>query len=126
MGSSNFLRSRRSVVALVAASTLGVVLTGCSGASSNSTDQGRGSGPVKDPSKPVTVTFQSWVGSDPTLKKMAADFHKLHPNITIKMLNVSADSASQKLTTQVAGGNPPDVAYVDASDTSDFASAAPW
>ena len=95
--------------------------TGCSGASSNSTDQGRGSGPVKDPSKPVTVTFQSWVGSDPTLKKMAADFHKLHPNITIKMLNVSADSASQKLTTR-SGGNPPDVAYVDASDTSDFAS----
>jgi multiple sugar transport system substrate-binding protein len=56
------------------------------------------------------------------MKKMAADFHKLHPNITIKFQNVSADNASQKLTTQIAGGNPPDVAYIDASGTSDFAS----
>jgi multiple sugar transport system substrate-binding protein len=56
------------------------------------------------------------------MKKFAADFHKLHPKITIKFLNVNADTASQKLTTQVAGGNPPDVAYVDASATSDFAS----
>jgi multiple sugar transport system substrate-binding protein len=70
----------------------------------------------------VTVSFESWVGSDPTMKKFAADFHKLHPNITIKFQNVNADNASQKLTTQVAGGNPPDVAFVDASATSDFAS----
>jgi multiple sugar transport system substrate-binding protein len=56
------------------------------------------------------------------MKKMAADFHKLHPNITIQFQNVNADSASDKLTTQIAGGNPPDVAYVDASATSDFAS----
>jgi multiple sugar transport system substrate-binding protein len=119
---SNFFRSPRTVAAVAAAGALSVALVGCSSGSSNSTDQGKGQGEVKDPTKPVTVTFQSWVGTDPTMKKFAANFHKLHPNITIKFENVSSDNASQKLTTQIAGGNPPDVAFVDASATSDFAS----
>src|SRR3954452_15105947 len=97
-------------------------LVACSTGTAPNTDAGKGKGPVKDPTSPVTVTFSSWVGADPTMKKFAADFHKLHPNITIKFQNVNADSASQKLTTQIAGGNPPDVAFVDASATSDFAS----
>jgi multiple sugar transport system substrate-binding protein len=97
-------------------------LVACSSGKAPNTSAGKGEGPVKDPTSPVTVTFSSWVGGDPTMKKMAADFHKLHPNITIKFQNVSADNASQKLTTQIAGGNPPDVAYVDASATADFAS----
>jgi multiple sugar transport system substrate-binding protein len=109
-------------MAVVVAGALSAALAGCSSGSSNNTDQGKGQGAVKEPTKPVTVTFSTWVGSDPNMKKMAADFHKLHPNITIKFQNVSADNASQKLTTQIAGGNPPDVAYIDASGTSDFAS----
>jgi multiple sugar transport system substrate-binding protein len=118
----SFFRSRRTVAAVVVATGLSMGIAACSSGSSGSTDQGKGKGAVKDPTKPVTVTFESWVGSQPDMKKFAADFHKLHPNITIKFQNVNADSASQKLTTQVAGGNPPDVAYVDASSTSDFAS----
>jgi multiple sugar transport system substrate-binding protein len=97
-------------------------LVACGSKPASTNNIGKGPGPVKDPTSPVTVTFSSWVGSDPTMKKMAADFHKLHPNITIQFQNVSADNASQKLTTQIAGGNPPDVAYIDASGTSDFAS----
>src|SRR3954451_4125162 len=98
------------------------MLVACSSGTPPNTHAGKGKGPVKDPKSPVTVTFSSWVGADPTMKKFAADFHKEHPNITIKFQNVNADNASQKLTTQIAGGNPPDVAYVDASATSDFAS----
>jgi multiple sugar transport system substrate-binding protein len=107
---------------MVAVLALSSALVACSSGKAPNTNAGKGQGPVKDPTSPVTVTFSSWVGSDPTMKKMAADFHKLHPNITIKFQNVSADNASQKLTTQIAGGNPPDVAYIDASGTSDFAS----
>lgn len=143
---NNVLRSRR-----VASATLAIAfaagVAGCGGSSSgnassagsattsdtaqsssagqssaSSTSKDTGAGTVKDPSSPVTISFESWVGSDPTMKKFAADFHKLHPNITIKFENVSADNASDKLTTQIAGGNPPDVAYIDASGTSDFAS----
>jgi multiple sugar transport system substrate-binding protein len=109
-------------VQLVLAVGLTSALVACGSSSKPNTDAGKGQGAVKDPTSPTTVTFSSWVGSDPTMKKMAADFHKLHPNITIQFQNVSADNASQKLTTQIAGGNPPDVAYIDASGTSDFAS----
>jgi multiple sugar transport system substrate-binding protein len=118
MGSHRLSRSAQLIVAIGLTSAL--VACGSKPASTNNI--GKGKGPVKDPTSPVTVTFSSWVGSDPTMKKMAADFHKLHPNITIQFQNVSADNASQKLTTQLAGGNPPDVAYIDASNTSDFAS----
>jgi multiple sugar transport system substrate-binding protein len=118
LGRKSFSRSAQ----VVAAFALASALVACSSGTKPNTSAGKGEGPVKDPSSPVTVTFSSWVGSDPTMKKMAADFHKLHPNITIKFQNVSADNASQKLTTQIAGGNPPDVAYIDASGTSDFAS----
>jgi multiple sugar transport system substrate-binding protein len=107
---------------LVAVLALSGALVACSSGKAPNTSAGKGEGPVEDPTSPVTVTFSSWVGGDPTMKKFAADFHKLHPNITIKFQNVNADSASQKLTTQIAGGNPPDVAFVDASATSDFAS----
>jgi multiple sugar transport system substrate-binding protein len=107
---------------MVAVLALSSALVACSSGKAPNTNAGKGQGPVKDPTSPVTVTFSSWVGSDPTMKKFAADFHKLHPNITIKFQNVNSDNASQKLTTQIAGGNPPDVAYVDASATSDFAS----
>jgi len=55
------------------------------------------------------------------MKKMAADFHKKHPNITIKFENAPAEQAGQVLRTRIAGNNAPDVAYINASDTSDYA-----
>lgn len=113
------IRSARVLAAVGAAS---LALAACSVGSAPNTNAGKGQGKVKDPTKPVTITFESWVGGDPTMKKMAADFHKLHPNITVQFQNGSADNMSQKLTTQIAGGNPPDVAFINASDTSDFAS----
>jgi multiple sugar transport system substrate-binding protein len=75
----------------------------------------------KEPTSPVTITFQSWVGQAQQMKKLVADFKKEHPNITVKFLNVPAESATQKLTTQIAGGNPPDTAFLDASAVQDFA-----
>lgn len=99
-----------------------MVVAGCGSDSTGDTDAGKGTGPVPEPTKPVTVTFASWVGSDPTMKQLAADFHKEHPMITIKFQNVPAEQASQKLTVQLAAGDPPDVAFINASDTSDFAS----
>jgi len=75
-----------------------------------------------EPSSPVTITFESWVGDSPQMKKFAADFHKLHPNITIQFESVSSDNATQKLTTQIAGGTAPDTAFLDASAVQGFAS----
>ncbi len=99
-----------------------VALAACGSSSGKEkTTRGAGSGAVPEPTKPVTVTFASWVGTDPTMKKLAADFHREHPNITIKFQNVPAEEAGDKLTVQVANNTAPDVAYMDASSTSDFA-----
>jgi len=81
-----------------------------------------GSKTVQEPTEPVTVSFASWVGNEPTFKTFAKQFHQQHPNITIKFQNVPAEEMGQKLTTQIAGGNPPDAAYVDSSTVGDFAS----
>jgi multiple sugar transport system substrate-binding protein len=70
----------------------------------------------------TTVTFSSWIGQEATIKKMAEQFHKENPDITIKFQNVPAEESAQKLTTQIAGGNPPDAAFVDASTVAGFAS----
>jgi multiple sugar transport system substrate-binding protein len=109
--------SRRS---LAAAAVL--LLAACS-SGGGSTDKGNaGQGPVPEPSSPVTITFASWVGEIPEMKQLIAAFQKEHPNITVKLQNIPAEEAAEKLTAQVAGGNPPDVAYVDASTVANFAS----
>jgi multiple sugar transport system substrate-binding protein len=116
----------RGARAVAAVAAVALVATACvsGGSSSNSNSQaGQKVQPVipKEPTSPVTITFSSWVGDSQQMKKLAADFHKAHPNITIKFQNVPADSATQKLTTQIAGGTAPDVAFVDAGAVQDFA-----
>ena len=76
---------------------------------------------AKEPTEPTTVTFASWVGESPQFQKFAKDFNKEYPNITIEFQNVPAERATDKLTTQVAGGNPPDVAFMDSSAVESFA-----
>jgi multiple sugar transport system substrate-binding protein len=113
----------RNIVVLVA---VGLVASAC-GLSSNSSNTGSKAGHVapkiaKDPKKPVTITFSSWVaGQGSPMIKWAQDFHKIHPNITVQFQNVPSDSSTQKLTTQIAGGNPPDAAFMDSSAIGDFA-----
>lgn len=113
-----------SVVAVCVVATMS--LAACGGSDSEKpggdTQQGQGAGPVPEPTEPTTVSFFSWIGNQPTMKKLAEQFHKEHPNITIKFENVPAEQAGQVLTTRIAGNNAPDVAYVNASDTADYAS----
>jgi multiple sugar transport system substrate-binding protein len=77
---------------------------------------------VQPPSEPVTITFASWVGNEPPIKKIAADFQKKYPTIKVKFQNVPFEQIAQKLTTQIAGGSAPDAAFIDAGTTADFAS----
>jgi multiple sugar transport system substrate-binding protein len=98
------------------------LLAGCGGGSSGSGSSANATGPVKDPTKPVTITFSSWVGDEKGMKTLVTKFEQAHPNIKVKLQNVPAEESNQKLTTQIAGGNPPDVAFVDASTVASFAS----
>jgi multiple sugar transport system substrate-binding protein len=110
------------VVVIVCAAVVAACGSSDKSGDTTSKSAAKPAGPVPEPSSPVEVTFSSWVGSQPDMKKLAAKFHTEHPNITIKFQNVPAEQASQKLTTQIAGGEPPDVAYLDSSNVNDFAS----
>lgn len=79
---------------------------------------------AKEPKEPVTITFSvaSAVGGSPQFKKFAEDFEKKHPNITVEFQLVPTERATDKLITQVAGGNTPDAAYMDASAVEEFSS----
>jgi multiple sugar transport system substrate-binding protein len=103
---------------------LAVLLTAVVAACGSSGSSAPASAPahVAAPKQPTTITFVSWVGSQPSMKKLAAQFHQKYPTITVNFINTSADSEQQKLTTMIAGGNPPDAAYVDSGTVGDFAS----
>jgi len=93
-----------------------------SGAIGEKLDLSKLSPSIKDPSSPVTITYETWQDfSKGALPALAKEFHQIHPNISIKFQAVPADSAQTKLTTQIAGGNPPDVAYVDDGTVGAFA-----
>lgn len=80
------------------------------------------SGPVSEPEEDVTITFASWVGNDEGMQRLYDRFREEHPKITVEFQDVPAEQSQQKLTTQIAGGNPPDAAFIDAGAVADFAS----
>lgn len=63
------------------------------------------------PTTATTITF--WnpdaVSWQPTYEAIIAEFNKLYPDIQVNMVNVPEDGFQEKLTTAIAGGNPPDV-----------------
>lgn len=119
-----FKLSRRAAAVAVAISITSVGLSACGGESGepDSAPRGEGEGPVQAPEEPTTVSFFSWIGNQPEMQLLAEEFQKEHPTITIEFENVPAEQAAQVLTTRIAGNNAPDVAYVNASDTADYAS----
>jgi multiple sugar transport system substrate-binding protein len=113
----------RTPAAVLAVVLAAATLAACSDdGGERETQLGKGEGPVEEPSEPVEVSFLSHVGNQPQMKKLAKQFHEKYPNITIKFENVPAETAGQVLSTRIAGNNAPDVAYINASDTADYAS----
>lgn len=94
-------RTSRAVAgAAVAALATTLTLTACSSGSSGD------GGDAK-----ATITF-SWWGSDErtaTTNAVIADFEKTHPNITVKGQPGAIDSYFDKLATETAAGDAPDV-----------------
>lgn len=118
---------RRTLPAL-AAGLLLTALAACGGGGSDAPggETAPSAGPsatqAVEPTEPVTITFASWVGDQDGMKRLYAKFRKEHPNITVKFQNVPAEELETKLTAQIAGGNPPDAAYMDAGGVATFAS----
>jgi multiple sugar transport system substrate-binding protein len=78
---------------------------------------------IPDPTEPVTISFSSWhTANSPVFESLRNQFQELHPNITVEFEDVPAEEATDRLTTRIAGGNPPDIAFMDQSAVVDFAS----
>ncbi|GAA2751809.1 sugar ABC transporter substrate-binding protein [Amnibacterium kyonggiense] len=92
-----------------------IALTGCSG----------GSGTTGDDK--ATITFQEQFSDAETAQftKQLAEFEKQHPNITVKLIRDNDASYYDKLTTQIAAGQGPDIARVEPPRASQFI-AAGW
>ncbi|SNB67135.1 carbohydrate ABC transporter substrate-binding protein, CUT1 family [Arboricoccus pini] len=58
----------------------------------------------------------------PIFEGMAKDFEHAHPDVKIRVEDVSWDNLQQRLTTDIAGGTPPDLAIVGTRWLLDYAS----
>ncbi|MFB5188825.1 ABC transporter substrate-binding protein [Alicyclobacillus fastidiosus] len=93
-----------------------VSLAGCG-------QSGGSAGASNDSGKKVTISFTWW--GDPTRNKVydqvIAEFEKKYPNITVKAEPTSWADYWTKLSTEMAGGNAPDVIGMHADYASDYA-----
>src|SRR5258707_8048493 len=85
-----------------------------------------GTGEVKD-TGPISLRMTVWTSNEAHLKlfnEIAAAYKAEHSNVTeIKFDPIPFDSYTTTLTTQIAGGNGPDLAWVLESSAPDFVSS---
>lgn len=98
---------RKNRIALLASiTTLVTILSGCSGnpkAVKTSTSNG-----------PVTLTYGIWDNvQQPVYQKLADEYHKQHPNITIKIELTPWEQYWTKLDTAATGGTTQDLFWMD-------------
>jgi multiple sugar transport system substrate-binding protein len=78
----------------------------------------------KVPTEDVTIRFSvfSNVAESPQMKRFEKEFEAEYPTIDVKFEGVGPGQAREKLLTEIAGGNAPDAAFVDAGFVQDLAS----
>lgn len=108
-------RARLTTVALALAALSATTLSACS--------SGKAADAANSNTK-VSLRMTVW-SNDPTqnalFNSIAADYRKTHPEVTsITFDYIPVDNYTTALTTQVAGSNPPDLAWVLEGDAPDF------
>jgi multiple sugar transport system substrate-binding protein len=110
------MTTRRTFLAGAAGTASVAALAACSNSNSGSAT------PTADDTSPVTLRF-AWWGNDIRNKntnQVIADYMKLHPNVTITSEPGVWASYWDKLSTQVAGNNAPDIVQMDEQYIRDY------
>lgn len=71
----------------------------------------------------VNLRMTIWSANEAHLKlfnEIAADFKKAHPNVNVAYESLPFDTYTTALTTQIAGGNAPDMAWIFETSAYDF------
>lgn len=71
----------------------------------------------------VNLRMTIWSANEAHLKlfnEIAAGFKKDHPNVSVTYESLPFDTYTTALTTQIAGGNPPDMAWIFETSAYDF------
>ncbi|MDQ1289259.1 MAG: raffinose/stachyose/melibiose transport system substrate-binding protein [Actinomycetota bacterium] len=108
LGSTPQWRRRRAAgIGVVAVASL--MLAACGGGSSGGSASGGASG---DSNKPVKLVFWHNANSEPGLswyKKVADDYTKAHPNVTIEQVPLQSEDMKAKIRVAMQSNNPPDL-----------------
>ncbi|TLS37308.1 ABC transporter substrate-binding protein [Pseudalkalibacillus caeni] len=88
---------------------LGVFMLILSGCSQKTNQEGGSDSGSSSKTTEITLGFYSSGSADKKMNEIIAQFEKEHPNIKIKTQNAPYQQFFQKLDTQIAGGNAPDV-----------------
>lgn len=113
-------RSRTAMTAISIAGVLAMTLAGCSA--------GGGGNTTLDTKADVTLTW--WTGQsdqpEKILEELAAEFHKDHPNVTIKISSgaPTTDDLLQKVSAGFVSGDYPDISYAYGSWAGELASSS--
>lgn len=78
---------------------------------------------VANAQEAVNLRMTIWSAAEPHLKlfnEIAASFKKDHPNVTVTFESLPFDTYTTALTTQIAGGNAPDMAWIFETAAYDF------
>src|SRR5918992_1340902 len=117
---------RRSAYAVAALSLIAAACVGGGGTDEPSPDTGGEVEPIvaQEPSEPVTIRFAvfSSVGESSQMLGFKEEFEAEYPNVTVEFELVPAARHREKLLTQIAGGNEPETAFIDAGFVQELAS----
>jgi multiple sugar transport system substrate-binding protein len=84
---------------------------------------GGGDNKAKEDNGPVSLRMTVWTANKDQLAlfdQIAADYKTSHPNVSVKFDALPFADYTTSLTTQVAGGNAPDLAWIFEKDAPDF------
>jgi multiple sugar transport system substrate-binding protein len=79
---------------------------------------------AEEPTEPTTIRYYvfSSVAESPQMLGFKEEFEQEYPNITVEFEPVPSGRSREKLLTEIAGGNAPDTAFIDAGFVQELAS----